>query len=109
MRHVTRGRKQGKPYSELILTPVEFRAVVKNAGRNPNSPCERGTYQEVAFHAGLATHGVIGFLATGKRRTCSPQFALGIARAVGWSYDALFVTKVSPLAGRSVAREQVPA
>lgn len=109
MRHMTKGRPMGKPWCELRVSPELLRLMIKEAGGNPASPCDRGTYQEVARVAGLRGHQLVGHLATGRRKSCSPTSALGIAGALGVPLEVLFVRRSSPLAGRSVAREKVPA
>lgn len=99
----------GKPWCELRVSPELLRLMIREAGTNPASPCESGTYMEVARIAGLRGHQLVGHLATGRRKSCSPTSALGIAGALGVPLEVLFVRKSSPLAVRTAVREKVPA
>lgn len=100
MRTMTRGRIQGRPYCQLLESREMFKLRIKEAGDNPNSPCAKGTLMEVAAHAGCS-HQFLQFLTSGRKNTCTPETADGIAHALGVRRDDLFVRKVSPLAVRT--------
>jgi hypothetical protein len=99
----------GKPWCELRVSPELLRLMIKEAGNNPASPCDRGTYEDVARIAGLRGHQLVGHLAAGRRKTCSPTSALGIAGALGVPLEVLFMRRSSPLAVRNVPSERISA
>lgn len=101
MHRMPRGHPHGTQWCELEISSANLKLLVEEAGKNPKSPCAKGTLAEVARQAGIS-HQILGHLTSGYRKSCSPATADGIAYALGKPRDHLFSLHVSRLAGRSV-------
>lgn len=56
----------------------------------------RLSYRDVARRAGVA-HGTVGDLVSGRRRTCNPETAEKIERALGADPNTIFSVKALPV------------
>lgn len=81
-----------------VKNPALLRALVEQVGLSQ---------RELGMAAGLQGHRHVGRMLAGEKRTCSPQTAVGLAKALGVEVGFLFDTEIdvpepSSAAGRIV-------